>query len=259
MSEISKISSESETLGNTKLRSRRYQITINNYNKEENLKNLMGFQYLVGYEIAPTTGTPHCHIYLESKTQIALSKIKSLFPTGHIEICKGNRESNIEYVTKDGNFEGNIKVEKPYTYKDVIKGELYPWQQEIEDLITAPPDDRKIYWFWEEKGNVGKTTFAKYLSMKYDYVLYSRCTKSADIVMGASPSKSVYILDLPRSNAHFEPWNAIEQLKDGFICDAKLKKEVRTVCIRPPHVIIFSNHEPEKSKLSEDRWFIKKL
>lgn len=258
------VSAVSDGLGNTlpsRNRSRSYQITINNYDKEKCLKCLktLGMEYLIGFEEAPTTGTKHCHIYLESKVQVEFNKIKKTFPEGHIEKCKGNRQQNIDYIIKDGNYEGTIKIEVPYTWKDVIPGELFDWQKELEEIIKGPADSRKIYWYWEEIGNKGKSTFAKYLYMKYDFVQFTTCTKSADILLSASKEKSVYILDIPRSNAHFEPWNAIEQLKNGFICDAKLKKDCKVTCIRPPHVIIFSNYSPDESKLSDDRWIIKYL
>ncbi len=34
---------------------------------------------------------------------------------------------------------------------------LLPWQEEVRAIVTGPIDPRKVHWYWEKNGNVGKT------------------------------------------------------------------------------------------------------
>ena len=36
----------------------------------------------------------------------------------------------------------------------------------VVDILKTEPDERTIHWFWEPKGNVGKTTLCKWLVVK---------------------------------------------------------------------------------------------
>lgn len=247
--------------GNTRHRARRYQLTINNYEKSELSQMSQEFaneKYIIGKEVGPENGHPHLHCYVEFENQKDFDYLKKKFPRAHIEVCKGNRLSNIRYCMKDGDYEnhGLPLPPKEYTYKDVIKGELFEWQKNLETLINTEPSDRIITWIWEKEGNRGKSAIGKYLYMKYPNVQLTTATKSADIILSADETKNVYILDFPRTCENFMPYTALEQLKNGFITDAKLKKQARIVCMKPPHVICFANFEPLKTALSEDRWNI---
>lgn len=256
-------------LGNTKTRARNYQITINNTINltDAQMTHLTQGKYIWCREVAPTTGMNHVHIYVEFENARTFKSIKDVFPTAHIESCKGNRNQNVTYVTKHGNFEnpGGFYIPPPkYRPEDVISGELYPWQQRIVDIIMGPVDPRKIYWFWEDAGNVGKTTFCKYMYLKYPSKLaFTTAKTSADIILSADENKDTYIIDIPRAAKGINCWTALEELKNGFVTDTKLKKQARIVCWRPPHVIVFANYEPPEEMrndvLSMDRWCIEKI
>lgn len=90
-------------LGNTK--ARRFQITLNEVNKYEQLKEylegLKSLKYLISCkENAPTTGHEHIHIFICFNTPIKLSIKKCC--GAHIEYCKGTIKQNIDYIKKDG-------------------------------------------------------------------------------------------------------------------------------------------------------------
>lgn len=40
--------------------------------------------------------------------------------------------------------------------------ELRPWQIELEEITQGPVDNRAIYWYWSEQGDVGKSFMATY-------------------------------------------------------------------------------------------------
>lgn len=121
------------------------------------------------------------------------------------------------------------------------------WQQFIVDLLDTEPDDRTVYWHVDEVGGTGKSLLSKWLAQRDDVVVVTSC-KSADIATVIEPSMLMLIIDIPRCNdGHFVPYNIIEQVKNGFVCDGKLKKKMEVTSFAPPHVVIFSNHYPERS------------
>lgn len=234
---------------------RRWCFTLNNWNEDERVDLVKSLEhYIIGKEIGEN-GTPHLQGYCEFKNPRNLSALKKINTRIHWERAKGNRSENIIYCTKDNNYEGNFRIHRPL---EVIT-ELKPWQQEIENLILTIPDHRSIYWFWEPEGNIGKTSFIKYLLNKYEWITFSRAQKSADIVTCASEDFDCYVFDFARSAEGFAPWNALEQLKDGLISDSKLKKKTVNILINCPHIIIFANWPPANPPLSEDRLIVKEI
>ena len=86
-------------------------------------------------------------------------------------------------------------------------------------------------------------------------------SKSADILTAINENDEMIIFDWPRCSniSNYCPFNALEQIKNGIITDAKLKKKARQIIMNSPHVIIFSNELPNITKLSNDRWEIFKI
>lgn len=82
---------------------------LNNYTETdiETFKNLDVVEILVGAEEAPTTGTPHLHIYIRFQGQQYLSALKKICERAHWEPVR-NRAKSIEYCRKDG----KVVVEK---------------------------------------------------------------------------------------------------------------------------------------------------
>ena len=100
-------------------KARRFQITLNEPNKYEQVKKLLGdFRYLISCkEKAPETGHEHIHIYVCYSSSKRLSKLMG----AHIELCRGSNKQNIDYIRKnediieeigtppvEGNPEGNV-------------------------------------------------------------------------------------------------------------------------------------------------------
>ena len=243
--------------GNTKLprpnSAIRWCFTWNNYDVSliEDFKKSLTEKcrgWIFGYEVG-SNGTPHLQGYLEfnSKSRpMECFKIKAI----HWEKCKGTKEDNIKYCSKDGKYEYfNFRPLKLIT-------NLYPYQSEIIDIIKKEPDERTIHWFWDKKGNIGKTSFTKYLMYHYNAVLLEG--KKNDILYVASLNDSnIYIYDIERSLEGFVSYGAIEKIKNG--CYMSSKYESSVILRNCPHVIIFSNFEPEIDKLSADRWDIREI
>jgi len=140
-----------------------------------------------------------------------------------------------------------------YTWIDIIT-ELRPWQQVIYEMIKEPcKDDRKIYWFWEDVGNIGKTAFCKYCHvMQRASIVRGGALK--DIAFSLPDDPSIVIFDITRTVECRVNYEAIEACKDGMIFSAKYESKMKV--FNSPWVIIFANFEPEIDKLSKDRWEI---
>lgn len=157
------------------------------------------------------------------------------------------------------------------TIEDPLYGkELYEYQKYILDLLKEKPDDRKVYWFWEEDGNVGKSALVKhiYLNNKDHTVIAGG--KGNDVrnqinmhVNGnekkgiAGKDLNIAILDISRTNEDYVSYEVIEQIKNGLLYSGKYEGGI--CCFNSPHVIIFANFKPKEETLSADRWVIKEI
>lgn len=164
-------------------------------------------------------------------------------------------------------FKGEIfkEIAKETVYK--INIELRPWQRKICEILTAEVDERIIWWFWEPKGGLGKTTFQKQIYQNYKGVI-PLSGKSADMKNGVIDFKEnnnnmvphIILVNLPRTFKHdYLSYEGIESVKDMWFYSGKYKGG--TVCDRPPHLMIFANQPPnlEDDNLTPTKWNIIRL
>lgn len=185
----------------------------------------------------------------------------------HWEKCRSPKHS-IAYCSKDETAHVPLErfskgVRLPRRLQKVTYEELRPWQKDIADKYDQPCDkfDRKINWYWEPDGNIGKSVLGKYFVDQRGAIIISG--KGTDCLYaiqqyvekhGEGPD--IIIMDVPRCIEHIS-WNAIESAKNG--CFFSGKYEGGMVRYNTPHILIFSNEPPETHKLSRDRWNIVQL
>ena len=237
---------------------RNWCFTLNNYTENEikQLKNdipILCAKFVVGIETGEN-GTPHLQGYIK------LHKKKRPFALGwspriHWELAKKGWVANNKYCSKGNNIllhsDNYIdgKLIKPI--KTLNDDQLFDWEKNIINIIKNEPDDRTIYWFWEPNGCSGKTSFCKYLYLKYGAIPIEG--RKNDILYCAACFESdIYVIDLERSLENYVSYAAIEKIKNGFYMCSKY--ESKPICRNNPHVIIFANFEPDYDKLSIDRW-----
>lgn len=260
---------------NTK--SRNFCLTINNYTLKDyedicNLKDTMT-EWAIQSEVG-TNGTPHLQIALCFKNARSFNNIKKLFKTAHIEIAK-NKYACLQYCNKKDTCDGKIKdiniLDKKNNKLNVCtkpvfndKMKLYKWQEEILEIIKEEPDNRKIYWYYEDEGNTGKSSICKHICMNNKNALYI-CGKASDMkyaiiqfVLTHKKSPEIILIDIPRSmDEKYISYSGIESIKNGIIFSTKYESGM--CMFDSPHVLIFSNNYPDLSKFSEDRWILKKI
>jgi len=255
--------SGSKANGNTNIRlnaARHWCFTWNNY-EEKDIEYLISklapiSTYVFQEEIGEEEGTPHLqgHVSFNVKKR----PLEVFNETKKIHWTKArNVKASIAYCFKEETRVGrsftNMKAKRVH---HKIEFEWKDWQKGLYESYKVDPDYRTVTWVVDYKGAGGKTTLAKWMIQNHEDVTVITATKSADILTMANEYSKLYIIDIPRCAGEFCPYNAIEQLKNGFITDCKLKKEGRVLMFEPPHVWVFSNHEPDRQKLSLDRFNI---
>jgi len=209
-------------------------------------------------------GTIHYQGCVRFTNAIKFESLRSLLPAIHWEVVK-SWKAQIHYCCKSntrigGPWINNVKITPPEPLR--IISELRPWQKEIDDMISNQiNDDRTINWFWEKDGNVGKTTLAKYLCVKHEHLnpIYL-CGKAADIkcaiarmVQKGTPPK-LCIFGFVRDMENYISYQGIEEAKDGIFFSGKYESNM--VIYNSPIIVCLSNFEPDKERMSLDRWNI---
>lgn len=247
--------------------SRRWCFTLNNYTEEElnqisDIFEKKNWNYVMGLEIGEEKKTPHIQGYFESKNCVRFSTVKKILPKAHIEACKGTRQQNTDYCTKDMNYRTNMKIKKPI--RQILYEKYYanviwrPWQEEVLAILAEEPHPRQINWIVDKKGNSGKSFLVKYLAIKYDVIIANG--KGNDVLHAIAKYDEkiglsrlpVIICDLPRHNADYINYGTIEMIKNGLVYSGKY--EGAQLLFDIPHVFVFANSFPEEGKWSIDRY-----
>lgn len=252
-----------------RVRGRQWCFTLNNpeMSPEELGTKLekAGAEFVFQQEQGADENTPHVQGYMRFKSQRDFDVVKKLLPRAHIEKAKGTFKQNVAYCTKK-----ETRVEGPWTNLseefmpeeeviDPLQGkELRPWQEHLWGILEEPcePGDRTIYWYWEDAGNVGKTTFAKHVCLQSKRVLYTG-GKASDVKYGIASMKhkpKIVLWDVMRSQEQYLSYQGIEEVKNGIFYSGKYESGM--VMYNVPHVVIFANFPPDRSKLSGDRWSV---
>lgn len=253
----------------------KYDFVLNNY-ANDRMEILERFLHkftkaFVFQEEVSESGTPHLQgaIWLKKKARILeLTKIPE-FSRMSFRKCR-HWPSLIRYCqeTIEQKDFGRLPNGKVFRYnvnkiKSIIKiinyDKLYKWELNILDILNKLPDDRIIYWYYEETGGVGKTTFCKYLAVTKNAIILSG--KASDMKYGITKYiekfgdyPEIIILDIPRSRKDYLSYNGIECIKNGLFYSTKY--ESCMVIGNCPHLLVFANFEPDRQMMSLDRWKI---
>lgn len=139
--------------------------------------------------------------------------------------------------------------------KAVTRTQFVPrpgWQQLLDDDLKGEAHPRTIIWFTDSVGNSGKSYFANNWNIRQTYIVNGG--KAADIYY-AYFYEPVVFFDLARQKEDIVAYDVMENFKNGYFLSTKY--QVRRVKFNIPHVVVFSNFFPDKTKLSADRWDIR--
>lgn len=139
------------------------------------------------------------------------------------------------------------------------EGECRQWQQRLSDELDADPDDRTVVFYCDPIGGKGKTWFQQwYFSKAVDKVQLLGVGKRDDMAHSIDPVCRVFFINVPRGGMEYLQYTILEQLKDRMVYSPKYNshmKALQTNC----HVIVFCNEEPDRTKMSADRYVVRYL
>lgn len=246
---------------------KRWCFTLNNYNDQdlESFRSIVPIfcdKCIIGKEVGES-GTPHLQGYIEFKTKKRPKSVFGFNNTIHWEKARGTPLENLKYCSKDENVFFLLGLPRPVV--KMTYDMLRPEQKNIVDIFKNDEDPlfgRLVYWFWEPDGNWGKSIVCKYMiDFMEAFVVQG---KNNDILHGLKDFydnkgyvPKIVIFDIPRCNENHVSYQAIESIKNGFFYSGKY--EGGMVRFNSPHVLCFSNEEPNCYNLSEDRWIIRNL
>ena len=187
---------------------------------------------------------------LEAAYAVAVTKgmkaVVAEHPSAAIKYYK-----NLEKIAMNAHHDRLLSAEKK-EMEDVV---LRPWQKALWDKLSEVPDPRKIMWYWEKEGNVGKTFFAKYMIAKKDATVLD-CSKKADLqYMLRDHVGEVVLFNIVRSmESDFmgHIYTVCENVKDDMVISTKY--ETKRIPMGKQHVVVFANEPPNRDKWSSDRY-----
>lgn len=250
--------------GNTKKSSfRSVFITWNNY--PENWKDLLIHhfdKYVFQPEIGEKTGTHHiqgCGYKINSAK--TFDQWKKILPRTVSFRRVKNWKACMKYCSKELTRNGEtISNCLPKKIPDPLEGkELYPFQQDILNILDEPADGRTIHWIFEENGNVGKTTLARHLILTRKVIYLTGA--AGDMKFGITKwieSKGHdldgIILYYPREKENYVSYSGIEELVDAQFFSTKFESGM---CVYPhTPLIVLCNFYPDVDRMSTDKWKI---
>lgn len=135
---------------------------------------------------------------------------------------------------------------------------LLPYQAKIKQCLESPHNDtRRIHWFYDPRGNSGKSTFIQWacnmgLGTGVDIWKESRQI-THDITKECRTFPKIVMADVPCSERKIA-YSLLECLKNGCI---RSEKYDNTKLSGPPaKIIIASNFEPNYAEMTANRWII---
>lgn len=205
-------------------------------------------RYVIGKEIAPTTGREHFQCRVVFKVGKTEGAVTNLVPGSFVT---PSHVRDFQYCEKEGEY-----------YRSWEKGlqkfatiELMQWQGEMVCLLKES-DDRRVNVIIDPEGGWGKTWASKYCQVNHIAQYVPPLAKAEDFMAFAmaKPSKA-YVFDMPRASdvkKVAELWSAIEQIKNGYLYDKRY--QFRDMWIESPAIVVITNEKPPYDSLSPDRW-----
>lgn len=129
--------------------------------------------------------------------------------------------------------------------------ELYPWQKQVIEICSREPTTT-CHWYWGPI--IGKTALAHYLVDQLNaFIIRSQATKLIRQSIGKDRCK--ILIFHPTFAIRRVPYEAITHAMDG----ALVINDKGMARLNPPHVFVFSNHPPDREKISEWKWHVQHI
>lgn len=138
----------------------------------------------------------------------------------------------------------------------LVSGELRGWQAELDEMIKEEADDRIIQFVVDAEGNKGKSWLTRYWFSERTDMQRLSVGKRDDLAYAIDTSKRVFVFDIPRGQLEYLQYSVLESLKDQMVFSPKYESSAKVIRHKV-HVVVFTNEEPDVTKMTIDRFNIK--
>lgn len=146
-------------------------------------------------------------------------------------------------------------VDAIYPKPTLEEGTPKVWQENLRNKLHDEPDDRKIIFVIDEHGGCGKSWFARWWYTKYpELTQLMGVGKRDDLAHAVQQDKKYFFFDVPRTQLEFFQYSILEQLKNRIVFSPKYSSRVK-VLDHIPYVVVFCNEQPDRTKLTADRFY----
>lgn len=206
-------------------------------------------KWTIGFEVGKN-GFRHYQVRLVTSNDNFFEWTKTHIPTAHVEKAS---KGWTDYERKSGCF---ITSDDTTEIRQVRFGTLRPLQKKILKIVRSQ-NDREIDVFLDSRGNHGKSWLTVHLWERGRALVVPRSESSAAkisaYICSAYNGEEYIIIDIPRSAKPRPEWyETMEEIKDGLVFDPRYHGQCRN--IRGVKLIVFTNLELDKKRLSHDRW-----
>jgi len=137
-------------------------------------------------------------------------------------------------------------------------GDLRPWQAALYARLQEDADDRSVEFFVDRDGGFGKSWFCGYLVGRLGGVQVLGPGKRDDLAHCVEVDTRIFLFNVPRGSMQFLNYGLLENLKDRMVLSPKYDSKMK-ILRSVPHVIVFSNEDPDMDKMSADRYIVNAL
>jgi hypothetical protein len=163
-----------------------------------------------------------------------------------------------EFPSLMGRYSSGVRgmVKALYRGNSNIIGNPNGWQRDLEQLLSGQPDDRRIQFVVDEKGNNGKSWFIKYMLEKRPGEVQKLCIgKRDDLAHAIDEACKYFFIDVPRGESEYLQYSVLEMMKDGYVFSPKYESRTKKLSSNV-FVVVMMNEYPNMRKLTGDRYHI---
>lgn len=207
-------------------------------------------KWIIAEEVGKN-GYEHWQIRVETSNKAFFDWVHQLIPCAHVE--ESNHEWKETYERKEAKFWSWCDTNQ---VRNCRFGQPRNWQKRCIKAFRTQ-NDRQIDVWYDPVGQKGKSWLAGHLHETGQAFMLPRLWGDSDdlasMIVRHYNHSGVIVIDIPREKPI--PKNfyaAVEMMKDGLI--GTCKYEGGMIHIRGVKIVIFTNEQLDKNKLSHDRW-----
>lgn len=187
-----------------------------------------------------------------------IDRFKEAVENGEIKTFSDALLEHSAVYAKYPNFVHNYIEAKLTKKRDIPRHELRDWQQTLYGDLERQVDARKIIFIVDVEGNSGKSWFCDYVQELKSNVQILTPGKKTDMALAFLTTTEILFLDAPRSKqSEFIQYDFLEDVKNGRVFSSKYNSRMKT--FPSPHVVVMMNEEPDMTKLSADRYDVRRV